>query len=79
MISVPGSPRIRLTASLSVMPLDRSTVQSNDDVPGLDSGTLRGGVGDGSDHLDEAVLHVDLDAEPAKLAGQRGRSATCHR
>ena len=37
-------------------------------IAGLDAGARRRGVVDGRDHLDEAVIHDDLDAETAELA-----------
>ena len=40
----------------------------DDQVAGLDAGLGRGGALDGRDHLDEAVLGADLDAQAAELA-----------
>ncbi len=49
-------------------PLHRLAVEMGDDVVGHDAGLVRGRVVDRGDHLDQAVLHRDLDAEPAELA-----------
>ena len=67
-ILVPGLPRMSLTASFSAMPF---TVLSSSLMmvsPALMP--ARGGrrVVDGGDHLEEAVLHADLDAHAAELA-----------
>ena len=42
-------------------------VEIGDDVVGHDAGLRRRGVVDRRDHLDQAVFHRDLDAEPAEL------------
>ncbi|MCY1354601.1 hypothetical protein D9M69_409860 [compost metagenome] len=48
--------------------LGRLAVDLHDQVAGLDAGLGRRGVVDGRDHLDEAVLGADLDAQAAELA-----------
>jgi hypothetical protein len=48
--------------------LHRRVVELDDQVAGLDAGAEGGRVLDGRDHLDEAVLHADLDAQAAELA-----------
>ncbi len=47
---------------------DRLIIQMGDVVARLDTGIGRRGVIDRGDHLDEAVLHGDLNAETAKFA-----------
>ena len=42
-------------------------VEIGDDVVGHDAGLRRRGVVDRRDHLDQAVFHRDLDAEPAEF------------
>ena len=46
----------------------RFVVEMGDQVAGLQTRAMRRRVVDRRDHLDEAVLHRDLDAEPADLA-----------
>ena len=46
----------------------RLAVDVGDEVAGLDAGLGRRRVVDRRDHLDDAVLHRDLDAEAAELA-----------
>ena len=53
---------------LQRQPLDRVVVDLGDQVARQDAGLGRGRIVDRRDHLDEAVLHRDLDAEPAELA-----------
>ena len=48
--------------------LDRLAVDRGDDVAGLDAGLGGGSVVDRRDHLDEAALLGDLDAQAAELA-----------
>jgi hypothetical protein len=48
--------------------LHRLVVDADDHVAGLESGALGRRVVDRRDHLDETVLHADLDAESAELA-----------
>ena len=67
-IGVLGLPRMRFTASFSVMPFTDDVVELDDEVAGLDARAVGGRVLDGADHLDEAVFHADFDAEPAELA-----------
>ena len=68
LISLLTGPRIFSTASGRVMPCDRLAVDMRDEVAGLQPGARRRRVVDRRDHLDQAVLHRDLDAEPAELA-----------
>ncbi len=56
--------RVRLAAHL----LHGRVVELDDQVARLDAGLERRRVLDRRDHLDEAVLHPDLDAEAAELA-----------
>ena len=65
---VPILPRILSTASFSVSALDVLTVDLDDQVIGHDAGTRGRRVVDRRDHLDDAVLHRDFDAQPAELA-----------
>ena len=53
---------------LQGQPLNRFIVDLGDEVARQDAGLRRGRVVHRRDHLDEAVLHRDLDAEPAELA-----------
>jgi hypothetical protein len=48
--------------------LHRLVVQMRDDVTGHDAGLVCRRIVDRRDDLDEALLHRDLDAEPAELA-----------
>jgi hypothetical protein len=48
--------------------LDRSVVELDDEVAGLDPGARRRRVVYGRDHLDESILHAHFDAEAAELA-----------
>ena len=51
-------------------PLHRGVVEPDHQIPRLDAGALRGGVVDGRDHLDEPVLHADLDPQAPELAAR---------
>ena len=53
---------------LQRQPEDRLVVEMGHQVAGLDACALGRRVVDGGDHLDEALLHRDLDAEAAELA-----------
>ena len=48
--------------------LGRLAVDLDDQVAGLDAGLRCRRIVDGRDHLDEAILHADLDAQAAELA-----------
>ena len=67
-ICVSGLPRMRLTASLSVMPLTEVssslTIRSPDLMPARECRR----VVDRRDDFDESVFHADFDAEAAELA-----------
>ena len=67
-IWVLGLPRMRFTASLSVMPLTDVFVELDDQVAGLDAGARRRRIVDRRDDLDEPVFHADFDAEAAEFA-----------
>jgi hypothetical protein len=62
-------PRISFDGVAQAHALHRLAVDAHDQVAGLHAGALRRRVVDGGDDLHEAVLHADLDAEPAELAG----------
>ena len=49
-------------------PLNRGVVDLGDQVAGHDAGLRRRRVVHGRDHLDQAILHHDLDTESAELA-----------
>ena len=57
-----------LDGVVQVHALHRRVVELDDQVAGLQAGAERRGVLDRRDHLDETVLHADLDAEAAELA-----------
>ena len=48
--------------------LKRLIIEMGDDIAGADAGLGGRGIVDRRHHLDEAVFHGDLDAEPAELA-----------
>jgi hypothetical protein len=48
--------------------LHRAVIQLDNEVAALDAGLEGGGVLDGGDHLDEAVLHAHFDAQAAEFA-----------
>ena len=50
--------------------LHRGVVEPDHQIPRLDAGALRGGIVDGRDHLDEPVLHADLDSQAPELAAR---------
>ena len=50
-------------------PLDRVAVDLRDQIARQDAGLRRRRIVDRRDYLDQAILHRDLDAEPAELAG----------
>ncbi len=63
-----GLPRMRFTASFSVMPFTGVSSSLMIRSPGLMPALCAGRVLDRRDHLDEAVFHADLDAQAAELA-----------
>ncbi len=68
LISEPTGPRILSTASAQRQAQHRFAVDVGDEVAGLQPGLGGGRLVDRRHHLDEAVLHGDLDAEAAELA-----------
>ena len=67
-MSDPTGPRIRSTASSERQPQHALAVHLGDEVARLDPGAVGRRAVDRRDHLDEAVLLRDLDAEAAELA-----------
>ena len=65
------APFILFDGLLQRQPLHRVVVDLGDQVARQDAGLRRRRIVDRRDHLDEAVLHRDLDAEPAELAVSR--------
>ena len=63
-----GAPFILVDGLVQGQALNLLIVDLGDHVAGHDAGFGGGRVVDRRDHLDEAVLHRDLDAEPAELA-----------
>ena len=68
LILVLTGPRIFSTAWFRVRPCTCFVVEMGDDVVGHDAGLGGGRLVDRRHHLDQAVFHRDLDAEPAELA-----------
>ena len=66
--SVLTLPRMRSTASFRLRPRTDSPSEMGDEVAGFDTGAMGRRLIDGRNHLHEAVLHGDFDAQTAELA-----------